>query len=202
MARTQAPDYEQRREAILDQAAKLYAAGGYLGSSIADLAAACNMSKSLIYHYYGSKEDILFDLIHSQVRLMLRTARAVASQELPPQAKIKELNWQFMRTLFSDEARRHRVVLNEVRHLPPPRRKIIVSVEREAVDVVGSILTELRPKKRLPEAARWPATMFFFGILNWTYTWFDRKGPLTLEETADFASEIFLNGVERAKAPG
>src|SRR5262249_11214860 len=54
MARKQAPDYEQRREAIVDAAAALFARRGFLGASVADLAEACGASKSLIYHYYPS----------------------------------------------------------------------------------------------------------------------------------------------------
>ena len=60
MARTQAPDYEERRIAIIDKAAELFARRGFMGASVADLAAACQTSKSLIYHYFPSKEDILF----------------------------------------------------------------------------------------------------------------------------------------------
>jgi AcrR family transcriptional regulator len=46
MARTQAADYGQRREAIVEAAAGLYAQHGFLGASLADLAASCNTSKS------------------------------------------------------------------------------------------------------------------------------------------------------------
>jgi len=64
MARTQAADFEQRREKIVERAAQLFAERGFLGASIADLAKACKTSKSLIYHYYSSKEEILFDVMH------------------------------------------------------------------------------------------------------------------------------------------
>ena len=50
MARPQSPDYEQRREAILSAAARLYATKGFPGASVAELAKACGASKSLIYH--------------------------------------------------------------------------------------------------------------------------------------------------------
>ena len=50
MARTQAPDYEERRIAIVDKAAELFARRGFTGASLSDLAAACQTSKSLIYH--------------------------------------------------------------------------------------------------------------------------------------------------------
>lgn len=66
MARPQAPDYADRRQAMLDSAAALYARHGFLGASIVDLAVACGVSKSLLYHYFGSKEDILFEIMLDQ----------------------------------------------------------------------------------------------------------------------------------------
>ena len=56
MARPQSPDYDKRREAILAAAAHLYAERGFQGASVADLAKACRTSKSLIYHYFPSKQ--------------------------------------------------------------------------------------------------------------------------------------------------
>ena len=49
MARPQAADYDDRRAAIVEQAARLYAERGFLGASLSDLAKACKTSKSLIY---------------------------------------------------------------------------------------------------------------------------------------------------------
>jgi AcrR family transcriptional regulator len=45
MARKQAADYEQRREAIVAKAAGLFAKRGYASASVADLADACDLSK-------------------------------------------------------------------------------------------------------------------------------------------------------------
>jgi AcrR family transcriptional regulator len=201
MARTQAEDYEQRREAILDQAAKLYAAKGFLGASITDLAEACKMSKSLIYHYYSSKHEILFDLMHSHVESRLEIARAVSAQNLEPRAKLEELGRKFMR-LYGGAVPRHRVLLNDLHQLPARRRKIIVNIQRQIVAVVEDIIADIRPKKTLPEAARWPVAMFYFGMINWTHIWLNPQGPLDLEEITDLMSELFLNGIEKAKMPG
>ena len=68
MARTQAADYEQRREAIVEKAAERFASQGFRGASVADLAEAVGASKSLIYHYYPSKEDILFEVMDSHLQ--------------------------------------------------------------------------------------------------------------------------------------
>src|SRR6185312_1242370 len=83
MARPQAANYDERREHIVAQAAKLYARNGFLGASIADLAAACRLTKSAIYHYYPSKEDILFDVMHSHVLALDETARRIIAIAAP-----------------------------------------------------------------------------------------------------------------------
>jgi AcrR family transcriptional regulator len=44
MARTQAVDFEQRREKIIAAAAVLFAKNGFLGTSLADIGASCNIS--------------------------------------------------------------------------------------------------------------------------------------------------------------
>ncbi len=38
--------------------------------------------------------------------------------------------------------------------------------------------------------------MLFFGMLNWTHTWYDPKGPVKPEAFARMASDVFLGGLE------
>ena len=97
MARTQAPDYEDRRQAIIEHAAKLYSERGFLGASVSDLADACATSKSLIYHYFPSKEDILFEVMQSHIASLVEAMEQVAETDLPPQEKLTALTREFMR---------------------------------------------------------------------------------------------------------
>lgn len=147
MARTQAADYEERRTAIVEQAAQLFAERGFLGASIADLAEACDSSKSLIYHYYTSKEDILYDVMHSHVRALLDTAEEVANGSALPSAKLRILTNGFLQ-LYAGAADRHRVLLNELQRLPEKQRITIISIQRQLIEIVESILAELRPECR------------------------------------------------------
>jgi AcrR family transcriptional regulator len=194
MARKQAPDFEQRRDAILEHAAKLYAEHGFLGASIADLAAACKTSKSLIYHYYPSKEDILFDVMHSHVRALLDAAERVAAEPRPPAAKLHALTQAFMR-LYVGAASRHKVLLNELAQLAPRQREIVVKIQRRLIDIVQEILVEIRPELAKRAALKRPAAMLYFGMINWTHTWLDPRGTVEPERIATLAAEIFLSGI-------
>jgi AcrR family transcriptional regulator len=200
MARTQAADYEERRAAIVEHAARLFAERGFLGASIADLAEACHNSKSLIYHYYASKEDILFDVMHSHVRALLDAAEEIAARQIPAAARLRALTLAFME-LYVGAAPRQRVLLNDLQHLPKERRATIVGIQRRLIDIVQGLLGEIRPDLAARAALRRPAAMLYFGMINWTHTWLDPEGRVRPVRIAELAASLFLEGIERTEIP-
>ncbi len=200
MARTQAADYGVRREAIVEKAARLYAERGFLGASISDLAKVCRISKSLIYHYYPSKEDILFDVMHSHVRALLDAAEAITARGLAPAETLRAITTEFMKH-YAGAAARQKVLLNELNHLPKQRRAIIVDIQHRLIGIVRDILTELRPELRTKPALGLPAAMLYFGMINWTHTWMDPAGAVKPVRVAELSADIFLDGfIEAALA--
>ena len=75
----QSPDYDKRREAILAAAAQLYARKGFPGASVAALAKACRTSKSLIYHYFPSKDDILYAVMAEHLDALTEAAETACA---------------------------------------------------------------------------------------------------------------------------
>lgn len=193
MARTQAADYGVRREAIVEKAARLYAERGFLGASISDLAKVCRISKSLIYHYYPSKEDILFDVMHSHVRALLDAAEAITARGLDPAEALRAITTEFM-SHYAGAAARQKVLLNELNHLPKQRRAIIVDIQHRLIGIVRDILTELRPELHAKPALGLPTAMLYFGMINWTHTWMDPGGAIKPARVAELSADIFLDG--------
>ncbi len=200
MARTQAPDYEERRERIVERAAELYAERGFLGASIADLAEACRTSKSLIYHYYAAKEDILFDVMHEHVKVLLDAAEAVMARPLAAREKLDAITGEFFK-LYIGAAARHKVLLNDLQHLPPERRAIVIGIQRRLIEIVESILADLQPNVAKPSPFARPAAMLYFGMINWTHTWMDPKGAAAPEQIARLATAVFLDGLQQTRFP-
>jgi len=197
MARTQAPDYEQRREAIVEEAAKLYAAHGFLGASLADLAKACKTSKSLIYHYYASKEDILFDVMASHISALNGAVEDAGDDTGAPAERLRKLAHAFMR-LYVGAAARHKVLLNDLGNLPPERRTEIVLRQRRLIEAVERLIVDIQPRLKSPRRLARPAAMLFFGMINWTHTWYDPAGPVSPDAIADLAVDIMTGGLPNA----
>jgi AcrR family transcriptional regulator len=199
LARTQAADFEERRAAIVEHAARLFAERGFLGASIADLAEACETSKSLIYHYYDSKEAILFDVMHSHVRALLDTAEDISGRPIPSSEKLRELTRAFVR-LYVGAAARQRVLLNELQKLSKEQRAIVIGIQRRLIEIVEKLIGDVRPD--LETAMQPPAAMLWFGMINWMHTWLDPEGPVQPSRIATLAADIFLDGIGRAEISG
>jgi AcrR family transcriptional regulator len=194
MARTQSADYDKRRETIMQAAALLYAKKGFLGASVAELAESCDISKSLLYHYYPSKEDILFDVMDSHVQSLVEAADRIEAGKGAAKARLRALAHELMR-LYSGAQANQKILLNELPNLPEPRRAIIVKHQRDVLDVVDRLLIQLRPVLAKQPALRRPIVMMFFGMLNWTHIWFDPNGPAKAGTIADLATDMFLGGL-------
>lgn len=193
MARTQAADFDQRREAIVDQAARLFAAQGFPGASMSDLAAACSISKSLLYHYFPSKEAILHALMSSHLESLWAACEQVLARELPPAERLRALTHAFM-ALYVQAAHRQAVLVSALDHLPPAQRGEIVARQRQLIGVVAEMMAQINPglvgQGRLRAAA-----MLFFGLINWTHTWYDPYGPVAPDDLADMAVTLALSGL-------
>ena len=191
MARTQAADYDERRARIVEAAADLFAARGFASASVAEIAAACGASKSLIYHYYPGKEDILFAVMEGHLAALLTAARSVADG--PAADRLRALAVALMRE-YAGAAARQKVLLNELDKLPPERRARIVADQRALVGMVATIVGEIAPA--LPAPERFAAAMLFFGMINWTHTWWDAGGALGPDAIAALAADTFLGGLQ------
>lgn len=192
MARTQAPDYEHRRLAIVEQAAELFAERGFQGASVAELAEACRTSKSLIYHYFPSKEDILFEVMQSHIHSLVEATEAVARLDLDPEGKLLALTREFMR-LYVGAGARQKVLLNDLGRLPEPSRALIVGEQRQLIAFVESLLRALAPA--LPARRLRPAAMLYFGMINWTHTWYRPQGEVPPLDLAEMVVDLMLRGL-------
>jgi len=197
MARTQAADYEQRREAIVEKAAQLFARSGFRGTSIQDLSKACETSKSLFYHYYPSKEDVLYAVIASHIDQLVIDVEEVMAGGGEPVELLSNLIHAFMRH-YIGAVDRQNVLLNELGSLPEDRRNVIIEKQRVVIDAVQSLLVHIHPSLAANPVRARVQTMLLFGMINWTKTWFRPDGPIDAEELADI---VVANALRAETAP-
>jgi len=193
MARKQAENYDVRRQDILNKAAELFAAKGYARSSISELATKCNASKSWLYHYYPSKEAILYDIMRLHVTELATMAEEALAFVGSPREKFRRLARNFME-IYVNAGSKHVILLNDRGCLPDDFRGEIMRLQDQVVSSVVKLVLELNPDLEKSKDYEKPVTMAFLGMINWTYIWFRKDGPINQEQFADLAVDIFLNG--------
>jgi len=197
MARTRAPDHESQREQILELAAQKFAESSYPSTSMADLALASGTSKARLYHYYESKEAILFDLLDRYTtRLMLiitEVEAAAQRRRLSERDTFAELVRAFLAEYETSHSR-HIALLNDVKYLAPTQRDIVLDRQRDVVAAFSRQLTRAYPDS-VDRHNQTPLTMMVFGMINWTFTWLKPGGPMGYRDFADAVIRVLENGL-------
>jgi len=195
MARTRAKDYDEKRTFIREQAVRLFAEQGFANSSITQLAERCGASKAWLYHYFTSKEAVLFEIFDDHTQRLVKVVREVRGLGLGPEAQFREFLHRFLR-IYESAQTTHLVLLYDLNRLGPEQHEIIASREREVVRELALMLDELRPDllKRQPELRK-PLAMTLMGMINWTFTWLRKEGPVSHGQFAQLAGQVFLHGI-------
>ena len=191
MARTQAADYDQKREVITAAATRLFAAKGFGGASLSDIAAECQSSKSLIYHYYPSKEAILYDVMAAHMQDLTGVCNAFRARQGPAEERLTA----FARTLlrhYVGAADSQKILLYEVSNLPDEQRTSIIKSQRAIIQFTEDLLREAIPEAKIDRANLRARVMLFIVMLNWTHTWYNADGAIGRDQIADMASTMTL----------
>lgn len=193
MARTRAADHDLQRERILTAAVKAFAAVGYPSASMASLATACGTSKAGLYHYYSSKDSLLFDALDRYTRRLLALAEKEAAALLPATQVLRQLIRAFMAEYRSAQAY-HAALLNDVKFLPDTQRRQIRAQERQVVQVFARTIARAYPQHASPERLM-PTTMALLGMINFTFAWLRPDGALNDQQFAELVISLWENGL-------
>lgn len=193
MARTRAADHDLQRERILAAAVKAFAAVGYPSASMAGLAAACGTSKAGLYHYYSSKDSLLFDALDRYTRRLLALAEKEIAGAEPAQQTLRRLIRAFMAEYRSAQAY-HAALLNDVKFLPEGQRQQIRAQERQVVRVFARTIARAYPQHAGPSRLM-PTTMALLGMINFTFVWLRPDGALNDQQFAELVISLWEKGL-------
>lgn len=194
MARTRSPKFEDIQLGILKKAARLFATHGYERTSIGDLVRVCDLSRGAIYHYFESKEAILFAMMDSLVRGLLERLTEAAAAEGEPLERLRNIIVAFVE-YNARSPEQQAILLNDIGALSRAEQKQIRSVEKQVVELVADAIIAADTRGLVTARTRKVYTMMLFGMINYTYTWYDAKGPVKPRGLAEMAADLFFNGL-------
>ena len=197
MARPKSPTHDLKRDEILNLAAQCFAHRSFPAASMNDIAAACGTSKARLYHYYESKEAILFDLLDRYTQRLLALigeAEAHAQrQNLSERAALHALVRSFL-TEYESSATRHVALVSDTKFLGDVQRELILNRQRDVVAAFTRFIRRAYPD-RVHAGNQTALTMMLFGMINWTFTWLRPGGPMSYAAFADEVVAVLERGL-------
>ena len=199
MARTRAQDFDEKRRAILDVAAAVFADRGMEKASMSQIAAQAQVSKALLYHYYPSKDALIFAIIATHLDELDAAIAAADDPRLEPPLRLRRLVGAVLEN-YRGADNQHKVQLNAAQALSETQRAEITEQERGIVRRFSAVLDAINPDLNRPERPLlMPVTMSLFGMMNWVYMWFREGGQITRDDYAEVATTLILEGIKAVR---
>src|ERR1700704_2745830 len=119
-----ASDGGDRREQILRAAQKLFADQGFRETNLGDVATQLGFRRQAVYHYFRSKEEILYELIDRAGKAVEASAQPTLDSDLPPAEKLAEVVRNHVRQLLTN-ADIFRIQFSELAKLSGDRADVL-----------------------------------------------------------------------------
>jgi TetR/AcrR family transcriptional regulator, cholesterol catabolism regulator len=192
---TEAPDspFDRRLAKVLQHAAHIFCEKGYEGASMRDLSRAAGMSLAGLYHYFESKEELLYLIQKHTFRTIIERAQQRLAGATDPEERIRifiENHLEYF--LANKEAMK--VLTHEDETLKNGRGSEIRAIKREYYRICLDLLEDLRRAKGLQFSGRL-AVLGLFGMINWIYTWHNPRVDADAKALAQEMGDLFLCGV-------
>lgn len=188
MPRRRAVSYDTKLEHIRDTAAGLFARDGFSRTSMAELAAACNVSKALLYHYFDSKEAMLFDILQAYLGDLERAVAIDDAMATTARDHLRDLVRALLRQ-YREAGNTHKLLTFELPVLPAEQQADLRAAERRIMARFDIALAAAATEAGRTTPLDGPRAMMLFGTLNWTYTWFREDGTLSLDAYCELVTD-------------
>jgi AcrR family transcriptional regulator len=188
------PNWESRRQAIVDTSAQVFARSGYHATGINDLCAANELGKGALYHYIGSKEELLAAIHDRVMDEVLRSSERVVAAGGSPTEQLTMIGDELLDIIarYPDHVW---VFLHEFPALTGERAEQFRVRRHEFEGAVETILRAGIEAGEFRDVDPRLTALAWLGMHNYTYLWLKRDGGLSAKEVAKRFADIFIGGI-------
>ncbi|MER7606802.1 TetR/AcrR family transcriptional regulator [Nocardioides sp. NPDC127503] len=180
---------------ILAAALELFAEKGFESTSVQDVVVAAGVTKGAMYHYFSSKEDLLYEIYGRVLRMQKERLDNAVAQEGPVEDRLRaacadvvvttannlESTTIFFRSLHQMSAEKQQEVRRERRRYHETFRGLILEGQKAGVfrdDMSADLCVD-----------------YFFGSVHHLPMWLKPSGPMSVEEVGRSFADLFLGSL-------
>ncbi|WP_405852747.1 TetR/AcrR family transcriptional regulator [Streptomyces sp. NBC_00090] len=180
---------------LLAAATRLFAEQGYDRTSVQEIVEAAGVTKGALYHYFGSKEDLLQEVYSRVLRLQQERLDGYADADAPVEERLRAAAADVVVTTIEnlDDAA---IFFRSMHHLSPEKNKQVRSERRRYHERFRALVEEGQRSGVFSSAT--PADLvvdYHFGSVHHLSTWYRPDGPLTPEQVAGHLADLLLRAL-------
>jgi AcrR family transcriptional regulator len=185
------------RDEILTKAADVFEKKGYAQTTILDVAQALELSRSALYHYFKSKDEILEALVLEHTEHAIeQIEQRFAQRDGSPSETLRELLANSINGRMTRGVRM-RVLDQLAAEMPPETRQKFDHGRRRFLDLYTRLIQKGIDAGELRPVDARTAAFAILGIASWTSWWYQPAGRKSPEELAEVLIDIAFHGITR-----
>ncbi|MFZ0481717.1 MAG: TetR/AcrR family transcriptional regulator [Terriglobales bacterium] len=191
--------FDRRLSDLLSQATNVICEKGYEGASMRDLSRATGMSLAGLYHYFGSKERLLYLIQKHAFTIIIEQLKARLQEVADPAQRIRIFIQNHLEYFVTNQSGL-KVLAHEDEALKNGFNAELAAIKRQYYRICVGLMDDLKRERRIEFNSR-TAVMSLFGMINWIYTWYNPRVDGTAEDLAQQMSDIILSGIGHNNNP-
>jgi TetR/AcrR family transcriptional regulator, cholesterol catabolism regulator len=185
----------ERSEEVYAAALRLFMEKGYHATSMQDIAAAVGLYKGSLYHYIGSKEDLLVRVFERALGSLLTEAEQIVANAALCAAQQLRMILRAHVAAVAGNREALTVYLHEFRALGSDSLNEVRAQRQRYRELVAAIVERGVRVGEFAMADTDIATLGVLGMCNWVAQWYRPGGRLGPDEIADRFADLLLDGL-------
>jgi AcrR family transcriptional regulator len=184
--------YDVRQQEVVTAAARVFAERGFHATSMQDLIAATQLTAGGLYHYIGSKDQLLVRICDQLMNPLLDQIRTITESGEEPEDQLREIVRAWM--VHVERNRDHMKVFQQERHVLERglQWREVRRQRKQFEELLAGVLERGTREGAFQFADRDLALRALLGMVNHTAQWFRPRGRLSAEQIADGYVDLLL----------
>ncbi|SMD24857.1 TetR/AcrR family transcriptional regulator [Lentzea albidocapillata] len=182
-------------ERLIDAATRLFADKGYERVAVQEIVEHAGVTKGAMYHYFGSKDDLLHEIYGRLLRLQTEHLEKIASSTGPVAERLREAAIDVIVTSV-DDFDAAKVFFRSMNHLSEEKQREVRAERRRYHEKFRGLIEEgQRNGTFRDDVPADVATYYFFGSLHQLGTWYRPDGDIPAGRLAEHYADLLIHSL-------
>lgn len=180
---------------LLEAATRLFAQNGFESTSVQEVVEAAGVTKGAMYHYFGSKDDLLYEIYHRLLTVQMERLEKLLSGEGSYASRVHAAAVDVVMTSLAnlDDT----VIFFRSMHMLGAEKQALVRAERRRYhERFRGVISDGQAAGDFRSDV--PAELvvdYYFGAIHHLGVWYKPKGRLSARKVAEHYGDMLIAGL-------